>query len=148
MGATNGRGALRCVDSENAPKPVGWRARHGFNKSENPQTQALRAELAGSDQCAAAGITARGAAPVLRLCRLLIAAGHDPRRRLEVYRGAVLALRVRSIGEAAALEINSKGTRFVAARPVRTASPARFSGLALSDQRAGVALDAIAREHR
>jgi len=44
---------------------------------------------------------------------------------MEVYRGATLALRIRSIGEAAGLEINSKGTGFVPARAIRTAPPMR-----------------------
>ena len=47
----------------------------------------------------------------------LIAAGMSPDQALEIYRGSVLAVRVRSIGEAAGLEINSKGTGFVRAAP-------------------------------
>ena len=68
-------------------------------------TITLRAFLVGADECSGAGITATGHAPVLRLCRALVAAGHDPRRRLEAYRGNVLCLRVRSIGEAAGLTV-------------------------------------------
>jgi len=49
----------------------------------------------------ALGITGTGAAPVLLLCRQLIAAGFDADRPLTVYRGATLALYVRGIGEAA-----------------------------------------------
>jgi hypothetical protein len=67
--------------------------------------QALRADLIGSSTCSEAGITANGTAPVLTLCRRLLAAGLDPDQALEVYRGAVLALRVRSIGEAAKLTV-------------------------------------------
>ena len=89
-------------------------------------TQApLRAELTGADRCDALGLTARAYAPMLALARLLIEAGHDPNRPLHAYRGDVLALAVRSIGEAARLEINAKGTGFAPARAVRTASPAR-----------------------
>jgi len=51
-------------------------------------------------------------APVLELCRALVAAGHDPASRLDAYRGDVLCLQVRSIGEAARLEINGHGTGF------------------------------------
>jgi hypothetical protein len=72
---------------------------------------AIRAELTGN-QCSALGVTARAAAPVLALCRKLVAAGHDPALPLEAYRGDVLSLRVRSIGEAAGLEINGDGTGF------------------------------------
>ena len=65
----------------------------------------IRAELIGSNTCSAAGKTAIGPAPVLALCRQLVAAGLDPNSPLEVYRGATLALLVRSIGEAAKLTV-------------------------------------------
>lgn len=81
----------------------------------------LRAELFGSNVCSAAGVTVRDAAPVLAICRALVASGHDPTTPLHVYRGDTLSLRVRFIGEAAKLKINSKGTGFVARRSVRTA---------------------------
>jgi hypothetical protein len=72
----------------------------------------IHAELIGSDVCTAAGITVRSATPVLALCRRLIATGHDSATALHVYRGNTLALRVRSIGEAADLEIDGKGCGF------------------------------------
>jgi Holliday junction resolvase len=71
-----------------------------FSRFPRPQAE-IRAELIGSDECTAAGLTIRGRAPVLALCRQLIADGHDPGLPLEVWRGPVLCLRVRSIGEAA-----------------------------------------------
>jgi hypothetical protein len=74
---------------------------------------AIRAELIGDDQATALGIEARSAAPLLDLCRKLVAARHDPASALNAYRGATLSLIVRSIGEAADLEVNSKGTGFV-----------------------------------
>jgi hypothetical protein len=82
----------------------------------------LRAELIGINQASWQGITVNGRrAPVLSLCRALIAAGHDPSTPLEAYRGDVLCLRVRSIGEAAALSVdettNDGKPRFVAYRP-------------------------------
>jgi hypothetical protein len=70
-----------------------------------PSLLAIRAELVGSDTCTALGITVRGYAPVLDLCRALIAVGHDPTRPLEAWRGDVLALRVRSISEGAKLTV-------------------------------------------
>jgi hypothetical protein len=80
----------------------------------NPEiATAIRAQLIGDDQATALGIEARSAAPVLDLCRKLVAAGHDPTSTLHAYRGATLSLVVRAIGEAADLEVNSKGTRFV-----------------------------------
>jgi hypothetical protein len=73
-------------------------------KLSNTSTQtAICAELIGSDCCSALGITARSKAPVLALCRSLIKAGQDPIRPLHAYRGDVLCLRVRSIGQAAQL---------------------------------------------
>jgi hypothetical protein len=81
---------------------------------------AIAAELKGSNRCTAIGITARGHAPVLALCRRLIEAGIDPDRPLHVYRGDCLALTVRSIAEGARLTVedNHLGRpRFVRWRP-------------------------------
>jgi hypothetical protein len=64
---------------------------------------AIRAELIGSDRCSGLGMTARGTTPVLALCRLLIEAGNDLATPLEAWRGDVLCLRIRSIGEGARL---------------------------------------------
>lgn len=81
----------------------------------------MRAELIGSNQATACGVTVSGRnAPVLALCRALIEAGHDPAIPLEAYRGNTLCLRVRSIGEGAALSVseatNDGKPRFVAYR--------------------------------
>jgi hypothetical protein len=65
----------------------------------------IRAEIVGFDRCTAEGRTVRASAPVLAMCRELIAAGFDPDRPLEAYRGDVVALRVRSIGEGARLTV-------------------------------------------
>jgi hypothetical protein len=98
-----------------------------FNRPKRPnlQTAAARAELADSNTAIALGVTVEANTPVLELCRKLVAVGHDPATRLDVYRGNVLALRITSIGAAARLEINAKGTGFVARYAVRTASPMR-----------------------
>jgi hypothetical protein len=79
----------------------------------------IHATLIGSNCCEALGITARGYAPVLELCRALVKAGHDPRRPLHAYRGDVLAHKVRSIGEGARLTVREDraGPRFVAWEP-------------------------------
>ena len=71
--------------------------------------QVMRAELIGSTTATAraVGITTCGATPVFELCRNLVAAGIDPRTALIVYRGGTLALRVRSIGEGAALTVET-----------------------------------------
>jgi hypothetical protein len=102
---------------------VGTASRQKLRKPNLEKVQAvIRAELFGADECRAAGITVRSLSPVLALCRKLIEAGHDPAARLECYRGTTLCLTVRSIGEAAALELNSKGTGFKRCRAVRAAS--------------------------
>jgi hypothetical protein len=69
----------------------------------NPQQLAAprRATLIGSDRCEAEGHTVRAYAPVLAMCRELVAAGYDPETPFEVYRGDTLCLKVRSIGEGA-----------------------------------------------
>lgn len=83
----------------------------------------IRAELIGSDTATALGHSVTAYAPVLELCRALVAAGHDPVAPMQAYRGPTLCLIVRAIGEAAGLEINSKGTGLIRRRAVRTASP-------------------------
>ena len=83
----------------------------------------IRAELIGAHQCSALGIAAQGTAPVLNLCTLLLASGADPATALHAYRGGMLCLTVRSIGQAARLEISSHGTGFIPIHRRRTASP-------------------------
>jgi hypothetical protein len=78
----------------------------------------IRAEIHGDDRCAAEGITVVAGAPVLGICRKLIEAGYDPATPLEAWRGDVLALRVRSIGDAAALTVDEhNGTCFAKWKP-------------------------------
>lgn len=69
--------------------------------------QVIRAELSGSDRCSGLGITANCAAPLLGLCRKLIDAGANPATPLEVWRGQVLCLRVRTIGDGALLTVEN-----------------------------------------
>jgi hypothetical protein len=93
--------------------------------SHSSKGSPIRAQITGSDECAALGLVVRSSSPVLLLCRKLIAAGVDPDRQLQVYRGETVCLVVRSIGEAARLEISSGGTGFIKpARAVRPGSPA------------------------
>ena len=93
-------------------------------------TQApIRAALIGSNHCEAEGITApRGSVPVLALCRALIEAGHDPNRPLHAYRGDVLALSVRSIGQGARLRVASHGVGFERLPECTEGSPIRENG--------------------
>ena len=90
---------------------------------------AIKAELSGSSTASAYGIVARTGSPVLELCRRLVAGGVDPTTPLEAYRGKMLCLKVRSIGEAAALEVNSAGTRFIRRPKRRIAPPIRSAHL-------------------
>ena len=71
--------------------------------------QVLRAELRGSTWCSIGDVVATGNTPVLALCRQLLAAGVDPDQALEVFRNGTLALRVRSIGDAARLTVKTGG---------------------------------------
>src|SRR5262249_20877271 len=77
------------------------------NSLPTKNAQAIVAELIGSNTCTAAGITVvdHAPAPARALCRALVTAGQDPNRPLHAYRGDVLCLRVRSIGQAAQLAV-------------------------------------------
>jgi hypothetical protein len=66
-------------------------------------TRVITATLSGDNHAVAEGVTGFGYAPVLDLCRKLIALGYDPNLALIAMRGDTLALRIRSIGEAATL---------------------------------------------
>jgi hypothetical protein len=65
------------------------------------------AVLSGDNRCEAEGLTATAAAPVLAMCRTLVAAGHDSARPLHAYRGDTLALTVTSIGWGARHAVNN-----------------------------------------
>ena len=94
-------------------------------QAQGEPRKAIHAELAKDDFATARGIVARGSSPVLKLCRMVVEAGYDPRTPLEGYRGATLCLRVRSIGEAAGLEVD-RGCRFVRAHD----RPRKYAGAA------------------
>jgi hypothetical protein len=76
------------------------------------RSNALRAEIIGCDSCEAEGHAVRAAAPVLAMCRKLVEAGRDPATPLHAYRGDMLCVKVRSIGEGAryTVEDNRQGT--------------------------------------
>jgi hypothetical protein len=76
-------------------------------------TNAILANLSSDSIATALGITVRSASPVLALCRKLIASStYASSTPLDAYRGETLCLKVRSIGEAAQLEVNGEGTGF------------------------------------
>jgi len=76
-----------------------------------PKREHVIAELVGDDCCRCqeidAAVTAN--APVLAMCRQLLATGVDPDRPLRVYRRGALALKVRSIREGARLTVKIAG---------------------------------------
>ena len=86
------------------------------NSAPRTARRIIRAELIGSNRCAALGMTVSATAPVLALGSRLVAAGYDPALPLEVWRGPVLCLRVRSIGEAAQLRVATHGGGFERSR--------------------------------
>jgi hypothetical protein len=69
------------------------------SRTRNCRQVAIHAELSGDDTAGACGITTQGSSPILNLCGMLIASGHDPDTPLEAWRGSTLALTIRSIGE-------------------------------------------------
>ena len=79
------------------------------NRHERFTQAPIRAALIGSNRCEAEGLSARGYAPVLQLCRELVAAGFNPACSLEAWRGQTFCLRIRSIGEAARLTVEDDG---------------------------------------
>jgi hypothetical protein len=110
--------AVECVGAGNPDRPR-------FDSPKQPVP--IRAALIGSDRCEAEGISVCAAAPVLAMCRKLVAAGHDQRRPLHAYRGNVLALRVRSIGEGAELAIAGDGVGFRRRKEPAAASRCDFA---------------------
>ena len=73
-------------------------------------TTPIRAKIINDDRCEAEGYTVRGYSPVLAMCRKLVVAGYNPATPLHVYRGDVLALKVRSIGEGAQRTVEDNKT--------------------------------------
>jgi hypothetical protein len=124
--ARNGAGLTHRFDDGEARKIVstGKRDRRS-SKPPKSETQEITAQLSGDDTCTAEGYTERGHAPILMMCRRLIASGVDPDRSLIAYRNTTACIIVNGIGKAARLEINTKGTAFCRHRAVRTAPPAR-----------------------
>lgn len=129
------RKASRPTSAATDREPRGGLGGHQANRiaiSKRPPRQAasagvvIRAEIVG-DTCTAAGLTVQASAPVLALCRVLIARGHDPTAPLEAWRGDVLSLRVRSIGEGAKLRTATHGIGFERLEDCTGAPPVRVT---------------------
>jgi hypothetical protein len=75
-------------------------------------SNAILANLSSDSIATALGFTVRSPSPVLALCRKLIEVStYAPETPLDAYRGKMLCLHVRSIGEGARLQIDGKGFR-------------------------------------
>jgi hypothetical protein len=112
-----------------------------INRQQQIPQAVIRAMLIGSNHCEAEGIIAHGYAPVLDLCRKLVAAGYNPASPLEAWRGETLCLRVRSIGESAGLTVadDKYGTPHLRRRQKRPLGHVAGSPVAqIADERAGV----------
>jgi hypothetical protein len=117
--------------------PQAFQSRKTYRNTDGATPKPLvpiRAALIGSDRCEAEGISVCAVAPVPALCRKLVAAGHDPRRPLHAYRGNVLALRVRSIGEGAELAIAGDGVGFRRRKEPAAASRSDFASPPVAEQ--------------
>jgi hypothetical protein len=99
-----------------------------MNAPVSIKLEAIGAELKGGETALACGLVVRSGSPLIVLCRQLVAAGHDPATPLEAYRGSTLCLIVRSIGEAADLEVSAKGIGFIK-RHRRRCGEASYSDL-------------------
>ena len=135
MARRNGVGPALCGNRGEAGKVVNSiseceRTSSRTSTQRQPRrANCIGAELAWSNTATALGIVARSNSPVIAICRMLVEAGHDPATRLEAWRDAILCLRIRSIGEAAHLEVNPRGTGFIKApTDVRTGPPMRRNG--------------------
>ena len=137
MPPKNGAGAAHRTDADTRKNDqLGGKVNFLATRKHKPP-QAIHAVLAGDDTCTAAGFTAYSPAPILKLCRLLADAGHNPDRPLQAWRGGTLCLTIRSIGEAAQLALNSKGTNFVRCRQAVRIAP--LASLTLRNRRRGTA---------
>jgi hypothetical protein len=125
--ARNGTGPNLCGHRGGTGKVSGLSTRT-FKPAQTQIQDAIHAELSGSETATACGITCRANAPILMLCRHLIEAGHATDRPLEAWRGPIMCLRVRSIGEGADLEINGGGNGFRPARQPDAASLVPWPG--------------------
>ena len=74
-------------------------------------SNAIVCQLSSDSIASALGITVQSPSPILALCRQLVASStYASSAPLEAYRGDILCLRVRSIGEAAQLQMGTTGS--------------------------------------
>src|SRR5262249_31763858 len=84
-------GATQVKAEGRRPERNGAVPMHGVltRKVQNNASAVIRAHLIGSNTCTAPeiGVTSVSDTPILDLCRLLVARGHDPSTPMEVWRG-------------------------------------------------------------
>jgi hypothetical protein len=99
--------------------------------TQSPYHHTLRGDLVGVGLIIIdAWLSVASLTPVLDACRELLRLGYPDDTVLEVHRNGRLSLIVPNIGEAAELEINSRGNGFTKRRigpPVRSPEPAAIS---------------------
>ena len=110
----------------------------------------IRATLIKSNRCEAEGLSVCGYAPVLEMCRELLAAGFHPACPLEAWRGETLCLRVRSISESAGFTVadDRHGTPRLRRRQDRPPGYVAGSPVAQIADGWGVTIPARAAGHR
>src|SRR5438270_768550 len=102
----------------------------------------VRADLIGSTVARSTnGILTDGPTPILAMCRRLIDAGFDPALQLKAYRGTVLTLTVRIIGEGARLEIDGEGHGFRPRREPDAGAPMRSGTVMATEKQPGARHD-------
>jgi hypothetical protein len=122
---------------DNTNRGQGGQAVQQGNTKKSSQRQQATARLDGSDHASAEGISVTSPSPVLTLCRKLIDAGYDPALSLVAYRGGTQALRIRSLGEGARLEVRGDGVGFRPSPKMGASPPMRLPGRAGVRHRAG-----------
>jgi hypothetical protein len=120
MRPTKSPGAVAALGASKSD-PLGGKVFSETKRQKRFAQAPIRAELIASNSCEADGLIAFGYAPVLDLCRELVAAGYDPATPLEAWRGETLCLYVRSIGKGARLTVadDRHGTPRLRRRPGR-----------------------------
>jgi hypothetical protein len=104
MTVTKSPGAVAALEASVSDQ-LGRQVAAKNNRQAGFAQRVIRAMLIGTNRCEAEGLSVCRYAPVLELCRELVAVGFHPACPLEVWRGQTLCLRVRSIGEAAQLTV-------------------------------------------
>jgi hypothetical protein len=83
----------------------------------------IHAQISSDTIATSCGIAVHIGSPVLALCRELVRQGCNPATPMQAFRGDTLCLTIRSIGEAAGLQVSGEGTGFRPATQPGSAPP-------------------------